>query len=60
MADLLECLRGLLGDRYRLERTIDERSLAVACLAEDRRHHRPVAIEVRKAELATAVGAVGR
>ena len=57
MADLLERLRAALSDRYEVEREIGRGGMATVFLAEDRRHHRKVAIKVLLPELASTVGA---
>jgi serine/threonine-protein kinase len=56
MTDLLERLRQALADRYTIEREIGSGGMATVYLAEDRKHHRPVAIKVLRPELAAALG----
>ena len=57
MPDLLESLREALADRYAVERELGRGGMATVFLAEDRKHHRPVAIKVLHSELAAALGA---
>ena len=57
MPDVLDRLTTALVDRYRVEREIGSGGMATVYLAEDRKHRRPVAIKVLRAELAAAVGA---
>ncbi|MGH7702324.1 MAG: serine/threonine-protein kinase, partial [Gemmatimonadales bacterium] len=56
MADLLARLQNALGDRYTVERAVGRGGMATVFLAQDIKHHRPVAIKVLHAELAAAVG----
>jgi serine/threonine protein kinase/tetratricopeptide (TPR) repeat protein len=56
-ADLLSRLERALGDRYRVEAALGEGAMAVVFRAEDRKHHRRVAIKVLKPELARSLGA---
>lgn len=46
-----------LADRYRLEREIGRGGMATVYLAQDLKHHRPVAVKILHAELAANVGA---
>ncbi len=55
--DLLDSLRRALADRYAVERELGRGGMATVFLAEDVKHHRPVAIKVLHAELAAALGA---
>lgn len=55
-ARLRDQLQGAVGDRYRIERPLGEGGMAVVFLAEDTRHHRPVAIKVLQEELAHTIG----
>jgi len=55
--DLLESLRAALADRYAVERELGRGGMATVFLAEDRKHHRSVAIKVLHAELTAALGA---
>ena len=57
MPDLLESLREPLADRYAVERELGRGGMATVFLAEDRKHHRSVAIKVLHAELTAALGA---
>ena len=59
MADLLSLLGDALRERYTLERELGRGGMATVFLAQDLKHHRPVAIKVLHAELASAIG-VGR
>jgi serine/threonine protein kinase/tetratricopeptide (TPR) repeat protein len=45
-----------LADRYRLEREIGRGGMATVYLAQDLKHHRPVAVKILHAELAANVG----
>jgi len=55
--DLLATLRDALADRYAVERELGQGGMATVFLAEDVKHHRPVAIKVLHQELAAALGA---
>jgi TolB-like protein len=57
VADLLDSLREALADRYAVQRELGRGGMATVFLAEDLKHHRPVAIKVVHAELAAALGA---
>ncbi len=50
-------LSAALSDRYRIERELGHGGMATVYLAEDLKHHRPVAIKVLKPELAAVLGA---
>jgi hypothetical protein len=56
MTDLVERLKAALADRYRLERELGAGGMATVYLAEDLKHHRPVAIKVLRRELAASLG----
>ncbi len=63
MADFLDCLQVALADRYQLEvdsagapRVLGRGGMATVYLAQDLRHHRPVAMKVLHPELAQALG----
>jgi eukaryotic-like serine/threonine-protein kinase len=53
----LERLAVALSDHYRLERQLGQGGMATVYLAEDLKHHRPVAIKVLRPELAAVLGA---
>jgi eukaryotic-like serine/threonine-protein kinase len=52
----LESLRAALAGRYAIERELGRGGMATVFLAEDLKHHRPVAIKVLHRELAAALG----
>jgi len=56
MTETLDRLRTSLADRYRVERQLGEGGMATVYLAEDLKHHRPVAIKVLRPELASVIG----
>ena len=56
MPNVLERLRAALSDRYAIDREIGQGGMARVILAEDRKHHRRVAIKVMRPEVADAVG----
>jgi serine/threonine-protein kinase len=49
-------LQDALADRYRIERELGGGGMATVYLAEDLKHHRPVAIKVLHPELGAAIG----
>jgi TolB-like protein len=51
-----DSLREALADRYAVERELGRGGMATVYLAQDLKHHRPVAIKVLKPELAAALG----
>jgi len=57
VSDLLETIRAALHDRYTIEREIGSGGMATVFLADDRKHHRRVAVKVLRPELAEALGA---
>src|SRR5947208_415931 len=57
MADQLARLQAALADRYTIEREVGRGGMATVYLAQDLKHHRPVAIKVLRPELAAALGA---
>jgi len=57
LPDLLATLRAALAGRYAVERELGQGGMATVFLAEDVKHHRPVAIKVLHQELAAALGA---
>jgi serine/threonine protein kinase/tetratricopeptide (TPR) repeat protein len=56
VADLLDRLKTALADRYRIERELGRGGMATVYLAEDLKHHRPVAVKVMRPELAQTLG----
>jgi len=54
--DVFTRLQAALADRYTIERELGRGGMATVYLAEDRKHHRLVAIKVLKPELAAALG----
>jgi serine/threonine-protein kinase len=56
MTNELESLRTALADRYRIERELGRGGMARVYLAQDLKHHRPVAVKVLNPELSAAVG----
>src|SRR5213593_3274288 len=56
MADVFPPLQAALADRYTIERELGRGGMATVYLAEDLKHHRPVAIKVLRPELAAALG----
>ena len=56
MANLLDELRSLLSERYRVGRELGRGGMATVFLAEDLRYDRPVAIKVIRPEIAFTVG----
>ena len=57
MAELLARLRGVLADRYAIDRELGHGGAATVYLAQDLKHGRRVAIKVLRPELAAALGA---
>ena len=57
MSEPTDRLSAALADRYRLERELGQGGMATVYLAEDLKHHRPVAIKVLRPELAAVLGA---
>ena len=53
---MLHRLQNALSGRYRVERELGAGGMATVYLAEDLKHHRPVAIKVLRPELAAALG----
>jgi eukaryotic-like serine/threonine-protein kinase len=56
VTDSLTALRGVLADRYAIERELGRGGMATVYLAQDRRHDRPVALKVLHPDLAAALG----
>src|SRR2546425_7402237 len=56
LTDPLARLQGALADRYTIERELGHGGMATVYLAQDRKHHRRVAIKVLEPELAAALG----
>src|SRR5438270_10218880 len=56
LADLIARLQAALADRYTIERELGRGGMATVYLAQDRKHHRRVAIKILKPELAAALG----
>ena len=54
---MIDRLNQALADRYLVERELGEGGMAIVFLAEDLRHHRPVALKVLRPELAAVIGA---
>ena len=57
MKEIPPRLSAALADRYTLDKRLGEGGMATVYLADDLKHHRPVAIKVLKPELAAVVGA---
>ncbi len=57
MSELQDRLRAALAGRYTIERELGHGGMALVFLAQDLKHHRPVAIKVLRPELAAALGA---
>ena len=57
MFDVRGRLEAALADRYHFERELGHGGMAVVYLAEDVKHHRPVAIKVLRPEIALSLGA---
>ena len=56
MTPVHERLAAALADRYHIERELGQGGMAIVFLAEDRKHHRQVAVKVLRAELAGMLG----
>ena len=54
--DVISQIQPFLAVRYRIEREIGAGGMSTVYLAEDTRHHRPVALKVLKPELAAVLG----
>ncbi|MEP6690818.1 MAG: protein kinase [Gemmatimonadaceae bacterium] len=57
MDDVVARLTAALAGRYAIEREVGRGGMATVFLAEDVKHHRPVAVKVLHPELASAIGA---
>jgi TolB-like protein/Tfp pilus assembly protein PilF len=57
MTDALERLRLAVADRYAIERELGAGGMATVYLAEDRRHHRRIALKTLRSELAASMEA---
>src|SRR5213594_1344825 len=57
MVDTFQQLRAALADRYTIEHELGRGGMATVYLAQDVKHHRPVAIKVLRPELAAVLGA---
>jgi len=55
--DVFDRLKTALSDRYAIDREIGSGGMATVYLAEDLKHHRPVAVKVLRPELAAVLGA---
>ena len=56
MPELLDRLRAALAGRYQIEREVGRGGMATVYLAQDVRHHRPVAVKVLHPQLAVSLG----
>src|SRR2546423_3343353 len=56
LIDPLARVQAALAGRYTIERELGRGGMATVYLAQDRKHHRQVAIKVLKPELAAALG----
>src|SRR5215211_4253422 len=56
MPSAFERVSGALSSTYRIERELGSGGMATVYLAEDLKHHRPVAVKVLHPELAAALG----
>ncbi len=54
---MLERFRSAVADRYAIDRELGQGGMAWVYLAQDLKHHRPVAIKVLRPELGEAIGA---
>jgi serine/threonine-protein kinase len=57
VTDLLDRLQAAVADHYTIERELGSGGMAIVYLAEDRKHHRKVAVKVLRPELAASLGA---
>jgi serine/threonine-protein kinase len=56
VSDALQRLTAALADSYRIERELGAGAMATVYLAEDLKHHRPVAIKVMRPDIAASLG----
>jgi TolB-like protein/Tfp pilus assembly protein PilF len=56
MTDVRTHLQSALSDRYRIDREVGRGGMATVYLAQDLRHHRPVALKVLHPDLAMSLG----
>src|SRR5574341_1100330 len=56
MSELLDRLRTALADRYDVQQEVGQGGMATVYLAQDLRHHRPVALKVLHPHLALSLG----
>ncbi len=57
MTDVPADLQAALAERYALSRILGRGGMATVYLADDRKHHRPVALKVLRPDLAASLGA---
>ena len=57
MPDIPQDLQAALDKRYALTRVLGRGGMATVYLADDRKHHRPVALKVLRPDLAASIGA---
>ncbi|MBA2291757.1 MAG: protein kinase [Gemmatimonadales bacterium] len=57
MTESTERLKAALADRYRVERELGQGGMATVYLAQDLKHHRPVAIKVMRPEVTAELAA---
>jgi len=56
MTELLPRIQAALAKRYAIQRELGHGGMAVVFYAEDRKHHRPVAVKVLRPELGAVIG----
>src|SRR6266571_1738132 len=56
MSEIPVDLQAALAGRYELQRVLGRGGMAAVYLADDRKHHRPVAIKVLRPDLAASIG----
>ncbi len=57
MSDLFDRVKKALADRYAIEREVGSGGAATVYLAQDLKHHRPVAVKVLRPDVAATLGA---